>query len=129
MTLEEAIRNVLRNDQLPCAVAFRVAEEQGVPPGEAGDLATELDIRISHCQLGLFGYGPKEQGLHKILKPAETVSDELQVALQSRVTDDGKITCADVWAVAEALGIAKMEAAAAIETMGLRLTHCQLHCF
>ena len=129
MTLEDAIRDALRNDQLPCAVAFKLAEDQSVRPDKVGDLATEMDIRISHCQLGLFGYGPKEQGLHKILKPAETVSDELQVALQSRVNDDGKITCADVWAVAEAQGIAKMEAAAAMEAMGLRVTPCQLHCF
>jgi len=128
MTLEQAMRKVLRNDQLPCAVAFKVAEEQGVPPGEVGDLATELDIRISHCQLGLFGYGPKAEGLHKILKPAETVGDEMEAALQSHVSD-GKITCAGVWAVAEALGIAKMEAAAAMEAMGPHLTLCQLHCF
>lgn len=129
MALEEAIRDVLRNEQLPCAVAFKVAKEQDVLPGEVGDLATELDIRVSHCQLGLFGYGPKEKGLHKILKPAEAVSDELQLALQARVNDDGKLTCADVWAVAEALDIAKMEAAAAMEAVGLRLVHCQLHCF
>ena len=129
MTLEKAMREVLKNDQLPCAVAFKVAGEQGVPAGEIGDLATELDIRISHCQLGLFGYGPKALGLHKILKPAETVGDEMEAALRSRVTDDGKITCAGVWAVAEDLGIGKMEAAAAMEAMGLHLAHCQLHCF
>ena len=71
MTLEEAIRKSLKEEKLPCAVAFKVAGEQGVPPSEVGDLATDLDIRVSHCQLGLFGYGPKAQGLHKILKPAE----------------------------------------------------------
>ena len=129
MTLEKAMRKSLKDDHLHCAVAFKMAEEQGVPPGEVGDLATELDIRISHCQLGLFGYGPKAQGLHKILNPAETVGDEMEAALRSHVTDDGKITCADVWEVARDLGIAKMEAAAAMEAMGLHLADCQLHCF
>ena len=128
MNLEETIRSVLKEGKLPCAVAFKVATEYSATPGEIGDLATNLDIRISHCQLGLFGYGPKAQGLHKILKPAETVSDGLQAALLDRA-HDGNITCADVWAVAEAQGIAKMEAAAAVEAMGLRLIHCQLHCF
>lgn len=128
MTLEEAIRNALRNGQLPCAVAFKVAQEQNVTPGEVGDLATSLDIRISHCQLGLFGYGPKEQGLHKILKPADSVSDALETALNSHVVD-GKIDCADVWTVAQQIGIPKMEACAAVEAMRLRLDNCQLHCF
>ena len=129
MTLEQAIRNALRNEQLPCAVAFKVAKEQGVRPDEVGDLATEMDVRISHCQLGVFGYGPKPEGLHKILKPAESISDDLEDALQKHVTGDSKITCANVWEVAEALGIAKREAAAAVEAMGLRLINCQLNCF
>lgn len=129
MTLEQEIRDALRNGQLPCAVAFKVAEDQGTRPDEVGDLATELGIRVSHCQLGLFGYGPKAEGLHKILKPAESVSDDLERALRKHVCGDGKITCASVWAVAEALSIAKMEAAAAVEAMGLHLTNCQLNCF
>lgn len=129
MTLEQAIRDALTNDQLPCAVAFKVAEDQGARPDEVGDLATELDIRVSHCQLGLFGYGPKTEGLHKILKPAEAVSDDLGMAIRKHMTGDGDITCASVWAVAETLGIAKMEAAAAVEAMELHLIDCQLNCF
>lgn len=128
MTIEETLRNSLKDGTLPCAVAFRIAQEHSVAPGEVGDLATGLDIRISHCQLGLFGYGPKAQGLHKIVRPAETVSEEVEKALRNR-TADGNITCSDAWAIAKKMRIPKMEVAAAIEALGLRLIQCQLHCF
>lgn len=128
MTIEETLRNSLKDSKLPCAVAFRIAQEHSVAPGEVGDLATGLDIRISHCQLGLFGYGPKAQGLHKIVRPAETVSADVEKALRDR-TADGNITCIDAWAVAKKMRIPKMEVAAAIEALGLRLIQCQLHCF
>lgn len=128
MNIEEAIRSTLRNGTLPCATAFKVAQEQEVSPGEIGDLADDLDIRISHCQLGLFGYGPKAQGLHKVVQAAESVSAELEAALQSR-TQNGRISCADLWAVAKKMSIPKMEASAAAETLELHVTQCQLHCF
>lgn len=128
MTLEEAIRSELKDGKLSCAAAFKIAQAQEVSPGEVGDLADELGIRISHCQLGLFGYGPKAQGLHKVVQPAETVSPELQSALQKH-TREGEITCADLWAVAKKMSIPKMEASAAAEKLGLRVVQCQLHCF
>ena len=66
MTLEKVMRKSLKDDHLHCAVAFKMAEEQGVPPGKVGDLATELDIlfqisriapvdRHRHDGLGAFG--------------------------------------------------------------------------
>jgi len=128
MTLEEAIRNETKDGKLSCAAAFKAAQAQEVSPGEVGDLADELGIRISHCQLGLFGYGPKAQGLHKVVQPAETVSSELESALQNH-TQNGQITCADLWAIARKMSIPKMEAAAAAEKLGLRVIQCQLHCF
>lgn len=128
MILEEAVRSALRDGTLPCATAFKITQEQEVSPGEIGDLADDLDIRISHCQLGLFGYGPKAQGLHKVVQAAESVSAELEAALQSRARD-GKITCADLWAIAKKMSIPKMEASSAAEALGLRVSQCQLHCF
>ena len=128
MTLEQAIQNVLKDGQLSCAAAFRISRARRCSPGEVGDMANHLDIRISHCQLGLFGYGPKAQGLHKVVQAAETVSAELEGALKSRA-HDGKISCADLWAIAKRLSIPKMEACAAAEALELHVTQCQLHCF
>ena len=128
MNVEEEIKHVLQDAKLPCAVAFQLAEEQGVTPGEIGDLADRLNIRVSHCQLGLFGYGPKAEGKHKIVKPAPTVSDDVAAAIQGRAAG-GQVSCADVWAAAEALHLSKLQAAAVVEALGLRVMTCQLHCF
>jgi len=128
MTIEAAIKDALKDGKLSCAAAFRIAQTQSVAPGGVGDLANDLDVRISQCQLGLFGYGPKAQGLHKIVRPSETVSTELERALREHSTG-GNITCVDAWAIAKRLRVPKMEVSSAIEALGLRVTQCQLHCF
>ena len=63
--LAAKIRGSLIDGQLRCATAFGVAGELGVQPLAVGLAANELDVALSHCQLGLFGYGPKAEGKHK----------------------------------------------------------------
>ena len=52
--IEEKIKSSLVKGKLPCAVAFRIAEELGVSPGEVGKTANKLSISICKCQLGCF---------------------------------------------------------------------------
>lgn len=40
--------------RLPCAEAFRLAEEYGVGRGQVGRLCNEQGVKIAHCQLGCF---------------------------------------------------------------------------
>jgi hypothetical protein len=40
--------------RLPCAEAFKVARDVGVPVVEVGRACNELGIKIVHCQLGCF---------------------------------------------------------------------------
>ena len=40
--------------RLPCAEAFKVARDVGVPVAEVGRACNELGIKIVHCQLGCF---------------------------------------------------------------------------
>ena len=122
------MQRVLRDGQLPCAVAFDEAEKRGISAGQIGDWADETGVRVSHCQLGLFGYGPKSEGKHKIVRPAEQVEAELAASLRARASD-GRIACADVWAVAATAGISRLEASSAAEALGLRVSECQLGCF
>ena len=81
-----------------------MAKKIGVSPGEVGFTADFLEMSIVKCQLGLFGYRPHK----KIIKPAETVSKDLQRAIQE-LTSDGRIACKDAWAVAEKLKLKKMD--------------------
>ena len=52
--LAAAIRARLRDGRLPCAAAFAIAEELGIPRSEVGRAADALGIRLSRCQLGAF---------------------------------------------------------------------------
>ena len=53
-TLEDEMRASLVDGRLPCAVAFKISENQGVGRRTVGDMANKLDIKIAKCQLGCF---------------------------------------------------------------------------
>jgi len=44
---------------VPCAAAFAIAEELGLPRLAVGRAADELGLKISDCQLGCFGAGKR----------------------------------------------------------------------
>ena len=52
--IEEKVMSSLVDDKLPCAVAFKIATELKVSPGEVGETADRLGIMIVKCQLGCF---------------------------------------------------------------------------
>ncbi|MBN1179787.1 MAG: hypothetical protein JXD18_11270 [Anaerolineae bacterium] len=121
-------RKVDREGALHCASAFKIAEEAGVMPLRVGETADTLGIKLNRCQLGLFGYGPKVEGLHKIVEPAETVGEDLAQAIRDRL-EDGRLTCRAAWDVAAALRIPKMDVSAAAETLGIKIVRCQIGAF
>ncbi len=60
--LAAELRQRARDGRLPCATAFAIAEELGIPRIRVGQAADELGIRISDCQLGCFGRGKRQGG-------------------------------------------------------------------
>ena len=52
--MEEKMKQSLVDGKLPCAVAFKIAQEFAVPPRTVGEAANELEIKIASCQLGCF---------------------------------------------------------------------------
>lgn len=124
--LAEAIRRALINGRLPCSWAFAIAEEHGLSPRAIGDEATRQSIKISRCQLGLFGYD--DLGERRIVKPAAEVSGALKEVISSRLVE-GKVPCRVAWEIASERKLTKIEVASAIETLELRISDCQLGCF
>lgn len=114
--------------KLACAAAFRIARELEVEPLAVGKTADRLDVRLNRCQLGLFGYGPKERGEHKIVEPASEVDPALSQAMQERV-HDGRLSCEVAWEIAAGMRIPKMKVSAAAETLGIKIVDCQLGAF
>jgi hypothetical protein len=126
--IQHAILARLEDGRLACNQAFAIAKVLDVEPMAVGLTANETEVRISRCQLGLFGYGPKAQGKHKIVHPMDTVPERLAARLRAEADGEG-ISCAAIWRVADGLGYRRIEASSAAEAMGLKVSRCQLGCF
>jgi hypothetical protein len=118
------IRKKIREGKVSCAAAHRIAEELGVTPAEVGVAIDLLEARIERCQLGLYGYSPKR----RIVEAAETVSPELEDAIRGALSD-GKLICLSSWEIAKQFGIPKMAISSACETVGIKISFCQLGAF
>jgi len=119
-----AVREKVQDGRLRCAQAFRVAADLHVSPGVVGQAANALNVHLSHCQLGLFGYGEAQ----RVVEPATEVSPELAQAIQEGLVL-GRLPCAVAWSIARRFSIPKMRVANAAEKLGVRLAQCQLGAF
>jgi hypothetical protein len=125
--IAEIIREKSTKNGLACGMAEMISKELGVEMAEVGTTADLLEIKIIKCQLGLFGYGDKpEHG--KYVKAADSVSGEMEKALDD-AADNGRVTCAALWSIADKLGVRRRETSAACDTLKLKIHECQLGAF
>ncbi len=124
--IEQKIREHLVNGRLPCPHAFRVANELGITPPEVNQRATQLGIKISRCQLGLFGYD--DLGKRSVVVPMPDVPEKLKAEIEAHLVD-GKLPCQHAWEIAAKLKIGKVQVAGAAEALGIKISACQLGCF
>jgi hypothetical protein len=110
--------------EIPCAVAFSIAEEMRIPPGEVGFTLDMLGIKVIKCQLGLFGYKPSK----KVVKPAENVPQDLQKAIRDSLIN-GRLPCVAAWQIADRFGLRRMEVSSACEALNIKMSACQLGSF
>jgi hypothetical protein len=52
--LENLLHKASRENRILCSSALAIAKSLGIPPGEVGNAANKLNIKISKCQLGCF---------------------------------------------------------------------------
>ena len=126
--IKEKIKSSLVNGQLPCTVAHVIAYELDVKPLQVGQTANEMEVAISLCQLGCFGYGPKAEGKSKILRPTAKEDEKLMERLRSTVVE-GSIPCLKLWQIAAEFGLERLAVSNAAEALGLKIRPCQLGCF
>jgi hypothetical protein len=123
------IKALTREDgRLPCVTAHQIAASLKVDPLEVGKAADELSVRIWACQMGLFGYGKKPLPEYRLVRPAESVPDDLADKLRGELLN-GRLPCATAWTIADQRGLSYLEVANAIEALGLKVSPCQLGCF
>lgn len=122
--LAEAVQDRTVKGEIPCAVAFKIVNDLEVSPREVGFTIDLLEIPVTKCQLGLFGYGPRKG----FVKPAESVSPGLEDAIRKALVND-RLSCAAAWEIAKRLGIGKMDVTAACEALKIKIASCQLGTF
>jgi hypothetical protein len=122
--VSDQVKSKVTDGAMACALAFEIAESQGVPAEEVGFTLDHLEMRVIKCQLGLFGYAP----VKRIVKPAERVPQDLEKAIQGALVKD-RLSCASAWALAEKRQLRKMEISSACEALGIKIGPCQLGTF
>ena len=126
--LAAALRARLSGGRLPCAAAFLVAAKHEVTRAEVGRAADALGIRLSRCQLGLFGF-PGQAKRWAPGSPIPRVPEGFAAAVRKVRGPDGSVTCAALWAVAESHGLAKAAAGHFTDHLGIKIRRCQLGAF
>ena len=122
----EAIRQAVQEGSLPCAVAFALAAQLGVSPAAVRETADAMGVRISLCQLGLFGY--QAFGSKRLSCAMASAPETLRRAL-SEGADKSGLPCAAAWALADRHGVPRLLVGSAAESLGVKIDRCQLGCF
>ena len=122
--IKDHIIRQAKNNELPCAVAFKIVAELNVSPAEVGKTADLLEMMLVKCQLGLFGYTPEKM----IVKPKSAENPDLTGAIQdARV--NGKLPCENAWKIARRFGVSKMKVSSVCEHLKIKVKPCQLGAF
>ncbi|NMC01667.1 MAG: hypothetical protein GYA30_04760 [Chloroflexi bacterium] len=125
--LTEALRGALVQDTLPCAAAFRLAEERNFPPLAVGQAADALEIRLSACQLGLFGYPGHAKGWATVAE--RPVSPALKAALLAAAGENRRLTCSQLWELAAQWEVPRLQLGHVADQLGIKIEGCQLGAF
>lgn len=120
----DTVREKASGGRIPCAAAFKVVHDMGASPAEVGFTIDSLEIKLTHCQLGTFGYGTGK----KPIEPLDTVPDETRTAIEGSL-ENGRLPCRSAWKIAERLGISKLAVGSACETLNIKIGPCQLGAF
>ena len=122
--IKDHILRQTKNNELPCAVAHKIAADLNVSPAEVGKTADLLEMMLVKCQLGLFGYRPGK----KAVKPKSPQSQDLAEAIRAALVEK-KLSCRAAWDIAHRFNLPKMAVSAACEALNIKIKPCQLGAF
>jgi hypothetical protein len=127
--VEAEIASRLRNGMLDCRAAFEAAEQLDVPPARVGRTMDALRLRLTECQIGLFGYPGKAKGWEAAEVAALLVPAGLEDDLLAARAADGSISCPAIWKAAAKNGVSRLQAGYAADRLKIRIKHCPLGAF
>ncbi len=122
--IRQAIEQRSNQRKITCAEAFNIAADMNISPETVGKLIDDLGIKLTHCQLGLFGHSPDR----KKVTEASNISEDLKNAITA-ASEDGRVSCRAVWNIALRMQIARQNVSNACEGLKIRIKPCQLGAF
>ena len=127
--IAEAILARLVDGRLPCDAAREVAEGLGVAPIEIGRTADQLRIRLTRCQLGLFGYPGHAKGWESAGVARRAVPEGLEEALLAARDERGEMSCERLWREAARFSVERLHVSYVADRLGIKIRECRLGAF
>ena len=124
--IEEKLKKNSENGNISCPLVHSIAKSFSTTPDQIGIQADLLEMRILHCQIGLFGW--EKEPYNKLLDKNIEISDALEQELKITVKDE-RITCSGIWNIAKTLKMKKLDVASACEKKGFKIKKCQIGAF
>ncbi|MBW1693892.1 MAG: hypothetical protein JRJ41_07005 [Deltaproteobacteria bacterium] len=113
-----------KDGKMSCTVAFEIAGEQNISPDKIGITIDLLNIKMTKCQLGLFGYKPKK----KMLKLSSLADPDIEDAISEALVE-GRLSCKHAWNISSRLNANKITVSSTCEFLGIKINDCQLGAF
>ncbi|MFA7091016.1 MAG: ModE family transcriptional regulator [Arcobacteraceae bacterium] len=110
------LENLDSDGRLSCLKSFKVARLIGLEPLEMSDACKSIGIKISNCELGVFGK----------LEFGEA-SNDLYKDIAQNFKNNTDVECKTIWKSAEKSTLKKV--GATVKNSDIEVTHCQLGCF
>jgi len=126
--IARAIEAVLTDGKLPCPAAFAIAKELAVTPQAVGNAADLMNVHLSRCQLGFFGY-PAKQGYAEANVADLDIPEGLPEAIQEAQDSAGNVSCADLWELAATYAVSRILVGYVTDRLGVHVTPCRLGAF
>jgi hypothetical protein len=121
--IAEALRNASEKGTISCAAAAKMADYLRKDMATIGVHLDLLNIQLTRCQLGLFGY-PQGRIVNAALAAPPDIEQAIRAALR-----EGRLPCIDSWEIARRFAVPKMEVASICEALKIKVKPCQLGAF
>lgn len=113
---ELILTNLDEEGKLSCLKAFKVARLIGVKPIEMSDACKSINIKITNCELGVFG---KLQ--------FQEAEEAIYNKIAQNFTQNKDVSCKTLWYQAQDSTLRRV--GSTVKHTDIEVTHCQLGCF
>lgn len=113
------LTNLDEDGKLSCLKAFKVARLIGVKPKEMDEITKSMNIKITNCELGVFGK----------IQFTDIKDDKIYNKLSENFNKQKKVDCEVAWYTAREKGASLRKVGSTINNSDIKVTHCQLGCF